>query len=62
MNKSFFRRVAAQMIWHLPLFLCCKRVQQENRIQSLGSEQSFAADLMKVRCRPDDAGSLHNLT
>ena len=29
---------------------------------TMGSEQSFAADLMKVRCRPDNVGSLNNST
>ncbi len=28
----------------------------------MGSEQSFAADLMKVRCRPDNVGSSNNMT
>jgi hypothetical protein len=43
MNVRFFRRVAAQMILQLRHFLCCERVQRENRTHRLGSFSSFTA-------------------
>jgi hypothetical protein len=36
MNGRFFRRVAAPMILQLRHFLCCERVQRENRTHRLG--------------------------
>lgn len=35
---------------------------QSAAFNKMGSEQSFAADLMKVRCKPDNVGSLNNST
>jgi hypothetical protein len=52
MNGRFFRRVAAQMILQLRHFLCCERVQRENRIHRLGSDPPFAATGTKVGLGP----------